>query len=52
LDLLTNVADDRAVIIASHDEAVLDRADSVLRLHDGRLQSQSAHPHREIPHES
>ncbi|ELZ81716.1 ABC transporter ATP-binding protein [Haloferax elongans ATCC BAA-1513] len=53
LDLLTDVADDRAVIIASHDEAVLDRADSVLRLHDGRLQSESdPSMHREIPHES
>ncbi|KAB1198221.1 MULTISPECIES: ABC transporter ATP-binding protein [Haloferax] len=41
LNLLTDVADDRAVVIASHDDAVLERADRVLRLHDGRLQDES-----------
>jgi len=38
LDLLEEVADDRAVIVASHDQAVLDRADRVVRLRDGKVQ--------------
>ena len=38
LDLLTDLADDAAVVIASHDEAALDRTDRRLRLNDGRIQ--------------
>lgn len=38
LDLLEEVADTRAVVVASHDEAVLQRADRVIRLRDGRVQ--------------
>jgi len=36
LDALTDAADDRAVVLASHDERTLDRADRVVRLRDGR----------------
>lgn len=39
LDLLTSVGDDRAVIVASHDERVIDRADRVIQLRDGRVAS-------------
>ena len=38
LDLLEDVADDRAVVVASHDQAVLDRADRIVRLRDGKVQ--------------
>lgn len=38
LDLLTDLATDAAVVIASHDEAALDRTDRRLRLTDGRIQ--------------
>lgn len=37
LDLLADVADDRAVIVASHDQAVLDRVDRIIRLRDGQV---------------
>lgn len=36
LDLLESVAEDRAVVVASHDEQVLHRVAEVVRLHDGR----------------
>ncbi|NHN46437.1 ABC transporter ATP-binding protein [Halostella sp. JP-L12] len=36
LDVLTDVADDRAVVLASHDERTLARTDRVVRLRDGR----------------
>lgn len=39
LDLLADVATDRAVIIASHDPQVLDRVDRVIRLRDGHRDS-------------
>ncbi|ELZ47791.1 ABC transporter ATP-binding protein [Halorubrum californiense DSM 19288] len=35
LDLLTDVSDGRAIIVASHDEYTLDRTDRVVRLRDG-----------------
>jgi putative ABC transport system ATP-binding protein len=35
LDLLTDVTDGRAVVIASHDEYTLDRTDRVIELFDG-----------------
>ncbi|WP_135829092.1 ABC transporter ATP-binding protein [Halorussus halobius] len=38
LDLLAEVASDRAVVLASHDEQALDRTDRVIRLLDGRVQ--------------
>lgn len=37
IDLLAGLATDRAVIVASHDERVLEQTDRVLRLHDGRI---------------
>ncbi|QKY20481.1 ABC transporter ATP-binding protein [Halolamina sp. CBA1230] len=37
LDLLADVAEDRAVIVASHDQAVLDRVDRTIRLRDGHV---------------
>lgn len=37
LDLLVDVADDRAVVLASHDQQALDVCDRVLRLRDGAL---------------
>jgi putative ABC transport system ATP-binding protein len=37
LELLTDVADDRAVILASHDDQALRRADRIVRLRDGRV---------------
>jgi putative ABC transport system ATP-binding protein len=37
LDLLTGVADERAVVLASHDPQALDVCDRVLQLRDGRL---------------
>ncbi|WP_049980131.1 ABC transporter ATP-binding protein [Halolamina rubra] len=37
LDLLADVADDRAVIVASHDQAVLERVDRIIRLRDGQV---------------
>jgi putative ABC transport system ATP-binding protein len=38
LDLLTDVSDGRAIIVASHDEYTLDRTDRVVRLRDGARQ--------------
>jgi putative ABC transport system ATP-binding protein len=38
LELLADVADDRAVVVASHDQQALDICDRVLRLQDGRIQ--------------
>lgn len=38
LDLLADVASDRAVVLASHDQQALDRTDRVIRLLDGRVQ--------------
>ena len=35
LDVLTNIAADRAVVIASHDEYTLSRTDRVIKLRDG-----------------
>jgi putative ABC transport system ATP-binding protein len=35
LDLLTDVSDDRVIIIASHDEYTLDRTDRTVQLRDG-----------------
>ena len=35
LDLLTEISDDRAVVVASHDEYTLERADRVINLLDG-----------------
>ena len=40
LDLLTDLTADAAVVIASHDEAALDRTDRLLRLTDGQIQQQ------------
>ncbi len=37
LELLTEVADDRAVVLASHDDRALRRADRVLHLRDGQI---------------
>lgn len=37
LDVLSTTAEDRAVVVASHDEAVLERTDRVVRLRDGTL---------------
>ena len=37
VDLLAGLATDRAVVVASHDETVLERTDRVIRLHDGRI---------------
>jgi putative ABC transport system ATP-binding protein len=37
LELLTEVADDRAVLLASHDDRALRRADRIVRLQDGRV---------------
>lgn len=42
LDLFRDLADDRAVVIASHDEQVLSFADRVIRLQDGKRVSTSA----------
>ncbi|VTT87353.1 ABC transporter ATP-binding protein [Halorubrum sp. DM2] len=39
LDLLTEISDDRAVVIASHDAHALDRTDRVVRLLDGSRES-------------
>jgi putative ABC transport system ATP-binding protein len=36
LELLSTLGDDQAVVVASHDEQVLERADRVIRLQDGR----------------
>lgn len=36
LDLLTEISDDRAVVIASHDANALDRTDRIVRLLDGK----------------
>lgn len=38
LNLLTEISDDRAVIVASHDEYTLNRADRVINLLDGARQ--------------
>jgi putative ABC transport system ATP-binding protein len=35
LNLLTEISDDRAVVVASHDEYTLERADRVINLLDG-----------------
>ncbi len=37
LDLLVNAADDRAVILASHDQQALDVCDRVIQLRDGQV---------------
>jgi putative ABC transport system ATP-binding protein len=37
MDLLTDLSAERAVLLASHDEAVLERADYVYRLTDGQI---------------
>ncbi|UPV76671.1 ABC transporter ATP-binding protein (plasmid) [Halorussus limi] len=37
LDLLGDLAEDRAVVLASHDEQALDRTDRVIRLRDGQV---------------
>ncbi|MFW6436470.1 MAG: ABC transporter ATP-binding protein [Halococcoides sp.] len=37
LDALAAVAEDRAVVLASHDDQAVDRADRVLELRDGRV---------------
>jgi putative ABC transport system ATP-binding protein len=42
LDLLGDVAADRAVVVASHDEAVWSAADRVVELHDGRVVGRDA----------
>jgi putative ABC transport system ATP-binding protein len=39
MDLLAELATDRAVVVASHDQSVLDRVDRVIRLRDGRVVS-------------
>ncbi|WP_276302494.1 ABC transporter ATP-binding protein [Halorussus lipolyticus] len=39
LDLLGDLAEDRAVVLASHDEQALDRTDRVIRLRDGQVKS-------------
>lgn len=38
LDLLVDVADEQAVVLASHDQQALDVCDRVLQLRDGRLE--------------
>jgi putative ABC transport system ATP-binding protein len=39
LEVLAAHTDDRAVVVASHDERVLDQTDRVVRLRDGRIQT-------------
>lgn len=39
LELLADLAADRAVVLASHDERALDRTDRVIRLVDGKIQN-------------
>ena len=39
LDVLTDIAADRAVVIASHDEYTLSRTDRVIKLRDGRRET-------------
>jgi putative ABC transport system ATP-binding protein len=39
LDVLAAHTDDRAVVVASHDEQVLEQTDRVVRLRDGRIQT-------------
>lgn len=39
LDVLTDIATDRAVVIASHDEYTLSRTDRVIELRDGRRET-------------
>jgi len=39
IEVLRASTDDRAVIVASHDERVLEQTDRILRLHDGQLVS-------------
>lgn len=39
LELLAELAADRAVVLASHDERALDRTDRVIRLVDGKIQN-------------
>jgi putative ABC transport system ATP-binding protein len=38
LDLLADLAEDRAVVLASHDQQALDRVDRIIRLRDGRVE--------------
>ena len=38
LDLLADLAEDRAVVLASHDEQALDRTDRIIRLRDGKVE--------------
>jgi len=44
LDLLSEVADDRAVIVASHDQQVLDRITRLVRLRDGTVEAIEPQP--------
>jgi putative ABC transport system ATP-binding protein len=37
IKVLSESADDRAVIVASHDERVLERTDRIIRLRDGQI---------------
>lgn len=39
LDVLSTTAEDRAVVVASHDEDVLEQTDRVIRLRDGKLET-------------
>jgi putative ABC transport system ATP-binding protein len=39
LDVLTDIASDRAVVIASHDEYTLSRTDRVIKLRDGHRET-------------
>jgi putative ABC transport system ATP-binding protein len=42
LDLLSDVADERAVVVASHDQQALDRTTRKIHLRDGsRMEDQS-----------
>lgn len=38
IDLLNSMADDRAVVVASHDDAVIKAVDRVITLRDGRIE--------------
>lgn len=46
LDLLTTVSDDRAVVVASHDERTLDRADRIVNVRDGKRVDGETEAHR------
>ncbi|ELK50524.1 ABC transporter ATP-binding protein [Haloferax sp. BAB-2207] len=39
LDYIEQTATERAVVVATHDEHVIERADRVVRLRDGRVVS-------------